>query len=111
MENLNGKELIQELLYGISNKQLPQQIEYKNTLMAAQLAQDVALVILRYILSYSRTRKFKILDLFHPNLACIKREQWVNVCPLLQLIKFETAFSVQYWASILSKSSDLKKLA
>ena len=85
MENLNGKELIQELLYGISNKQLPQQIEYKNTLMAAQLAQDIALVILRYILSYSRIRKFKILDLFHPNLACNKREQWVNVCPLLQL--------------------------
>ena len=78
MENLNGKELIQELLYGISNKQLSQQIEYKNTLMAAQLAQDIALVILRYILSYSRTRKFKILHLFHPNLACIKREQWLT---------------------------------
>ena len=35
LENLNRKELIQELLYGISNKQLRQLIEYKNTLMAA----------------------------------------------------------------------------
>ena len=103
MENLNGKELIQELLYGISNKQLPQQIEYKNTLMAAQLAQDIALVILRSILSYSRTRKFKILDLFHANLACIKREQWVNVCPLLQLSAILSINSIQiFW---------LKKLA
>lgn len=50
LENLNRKELIQELLYGISNKQLRQLIEYKNTLMAAQLALDIALVILRYIL-------------------------------------------------------------
>ena len=95
MENLNGKELIQELLYGISKKQLPQQIEYKNTLMAAQLAQDIALVILRSILSYSRTRKFKILDLFHANLACIKREQWVNVCPLLQLSAILSINSIQ----------------
>lgn len=103
MENLNGKELIQELLYGISKKQLPQQIEYKNTLMAAQLAQDIALVILRSILSYSRTRKFKILDLFHANLACIKREQWVNVCPLLQLSAILSINSIQiFW---------LKKLA
>ena len=91
LENLNRKELIQELLYGISNKQLRQLIEYKNTLMAAQLALDIALVILRYILSYSRARKFQISDFFHP-----KREQWVKVCPLLQLIKFETAFSVKY---------------
>ena len=66
LENLNRKELIQELLYGISNKQLRQLIEYKNTLMAAQLALDFALVILRYILSYSRTRKFQISDFFHP---------------------------------------------
>lgn len=66
LENLNRKELIQELLYGISNKQLRQLIEYKNTLMAAQLALDIALVILRYILSYSRTRKFQISDFFHP---------------------------------------------
>ena len=66
LENLNRKELIQELLYGISNKQLRQLIEYKNTLMAAQLALDIALVILRYILSYSRARKFKISDFFHP---------------------------------------------
>ena len=66
LENLNRKELIQELLYGISNKQLRQLIKYKNTLMAAQLALDIALVILRYILSYSRTRKFQISDFFHP---------------------------------------------
>ena len=66
LENLNRKELIQELLYGISNKQLRQLIEYINTLMAAQLALDIALVILRYILSYSRTRKFQISDFFHP---------------------------------------------
>ena len=66
LENLNRKELIQELLYGISNKQLRQLIEYKNTLMAAQLALDIALVILRYISSYSRTRKFQISDFFHP---------------------------------------------
>ena len=66
LENLNRKELIQDLLYGISNKQLRQLIEYKNTLMAAQLALDIALVILRYILSYSRTRKSQISDFFHP---------------------------------------------
>ena len=66
LENLNRKELIQELLYGISNKQLRQLIEYNNTLMAAQLALDIALVILRYILSYSRARKFKISDFFSP---------------------------------------------
>ena len=106
MENLNGKELIQELLYGIFNKQLPQQIEYKNTLLAAQLAQDIALVILRSILSYSRTRKFKILDLFHANLACIKREQWVNVCPLLQLSNsrphFQCNIEHQFYPNLLT---------
>ena len=60
MENLNGKELIQELLYGISNKQLPQQIEYKNTLMAAQLAQDIALVILRIRILEQESLRFWI---------------------------------------------------
>lgn len=44
MKRDNRFELIQELFSAVTNEHLRKLIEYKNTLMAAQLAQDIAML-------------------------------------------------------------------